>query len=143
MPGFGAAWTAAVPRAQTGNTAAQSDKLLAMNIVLGITGGIAAYKTPELVRRLRDRGADVQILHDSLNYGEENDAAIRAAGLEVRCRARRGDKSNKHNKFIVLTKNGKAQAAWTGPTNISAGGIFGHSNVAGSYLVLFLLELGF
>ena len=33
-----------------------------MNIVLGITGGIAAYKTPELVRRLRSRGADVQIV---------------------------------------------------------------------------------
>ena len=33
-----------------------------MNIVLGITGGIAAYKTPELVRRLLDRGADVQIV---------------------------------------------------------------------------------
>ena len=33
-----------------------------MNVVLGITGGIAAYKTPELVRRLRDRGADVQIV---------------------------------------------------------------------------------
>jgi len=33
-----------------------------VNIVLGITGGIAAYKTPELVRRLRERGADVQIV---------------------------------------------------------------------------------
>ncbi len=33
-----------------------------MNIVLGITGGIAAYKTPELVRRLKDRGADVQVV---------------------------------------------------------------------------------
>ncbi len=33
-----------------------------MNVVLGITGGIAAYKTPELVRRLLDRGADVQIV---------------------------------------------------------------------------------
>jgi phosphopantothenoylcysteine decarboxylase/phosphopantothenate--cysteine ligase len=33
-----------------------------MNIVLGITGGIAAYKTPELVRRLRERGGDVQIV---------------------------------------------------------------------------------
>ncbi len=32
------------------------------NIILGITGGIAAYKTPELVRRLRDRGAEVQIV---------------------------------------------------------------------------------
>lgn len=33
-----------------------------MNIVLGITGGIAAYKTPELVRRLRDAGADVRCI---------------------------------------------------------------------------------
>lgn len=33
-----------------------------MNIVLGISGGIAAYKTPDLVRRLKARGADVQIV---------------------------------------------------------------------------------
>ncbi len=33
-----------------------------VNVLLGITGGIAAYKTPELVRRLRERGADVQIV---------------------------------------------------------------------------------
>jgi phosphopantothenoylcysteine decarboxylase/phosphopantothenate--cysteine ligase len=32
------------------------------NVLLGISGGIAAYKTPELVRRLRERGADVQIV---------------------------------------------------------------------------------
>ena len=34
----------------------------AVNIVLGITGGIAAYKAPDLVRRLRERGAEVQIV---------------------------------------------------------------------------------
>ena len=33
-----------------------------MNVLLGISGGIAAYKTPDLVRRLRGRGADVQIV---------------------------------------------------------------------------------
>lgn len=33
-----------------------------MNVVLGISGGIAAYKTPDLVRRLRERGAEVQIV---------------------------------------------------------------------------------
>jgi phosphopantothenoylcysteine decarboxylase/phosphopantothenate--cysteine ligase len=33
-----------------------------MNVLLGITGGIAAYKTPELVRRLRGSGAEVQIV---------------------------------------------------------------------------------
>ena len=40
-------------------------KLAAMasqNIILGVSGGIAAYKTPELVRRLRDRGAAVQVV---------------------------------------------------------------------------------
>lgn len=31
-------------------------------IILGISGGIAAYKTPELVRRLKDRGAEVQVV---------------------------------------------------------------------------------
>jgi len=31
-------------------------------IVLGVTGGIAAYKTPELVRRLKDHGADVRVV---------------------------------------------------------------------------------
>ena len=33
-----------------------------VNIVLGITGGIAAYKAPDLVRRLRERNAEVQIV---------------------------------------------------------------------------------
>jgi phosphopantothenoylcysteine decarboxylase/phosphopantothenate--cysteine ligase len=32
------------------------------NIVLGITGGIAAYKTPELVRRLKDHGANIRVV---------------------------------------------------------------------------------
>lgn len=32
------------------------------NIVLGITGGIAAYKMPELVRRLTEQGANVRVV---------------------------------------------------------------------------------
>ena len=31
-------------------------------IVLGVSGGIAAYKAPDLVRRLRERGAEVQVV---------------------------------------------------------------------------------
>ena len=31
-------------------------------IVLGISGGIAAYKTPDLVRRLKEQGADVRVV---------------------------------------------------------------------------------
>ncbi len=31
-------------------------------ILVGITGGIAAYKSPDLVRRLKERGADVRVV---------------------------------------------------------------------------------
>ncbi|HEY6138839.1 MAG TPA: bifunctional phosphopantothenoylcysteine decarboxylase/phosphopantothenate--cysteine ligase CoaBC [Thermoanaerobaculia bacterium] len=33
-----------------------------MRVVLGVSGGIAAYKTPDLVRRLRDVGAEVRVV---------------------------------------------------------------------------------
>lgn len=36
--------------------------LLNRNLLLILTGGIAAYKTPELVRRLRDRGVNVRVV---------------------------------------------------------------------------------
>jgi phosphopantothenoylcysteine decarboxylase/phosphopantothenate--cysteine ligase len=31
-------------------------------ILLGVTGGIAAYKSPDLVRRLQEQGAQVQVV---------------------------------------------------------------------------------
>ncbi|MBB6092553.1 phosphopantothenoylcysteine decarboxylase/phosphopantothenate--cysteine ligase [Povalibacter uvarum] len=34
----------------------------ARKILLGVTGGIAAYKSPDLVRRLAERGAEVQVV---------------------------------------------------------------------------------
>ncbi|MGJ8692068.1 MAG: bifunctional phosphopantothenoylcysteine decarboxylase/phosphopantothenate--cysteine ligase CoaBC [Thalassotalea sp.] len=37
-------------------------KLQGKKILLGLTGGIAAYKAPELVRRLKDQGADVRVV---------------------------------------------------------------------------------
>ncbi|MGP1924159.1 MAG: bifunctional phosphopantothenoylcysteine decarboxylase/phosphopantothenate--cysteine ligase CoaBC [Arsenophonus sp. NEOnobi-MAG3] len=37
-------------------------ELIGKHIVLGVSGGIAAYKTPELVRRLRDHGAIVRVV---------------------------------------------------------------------------------
>ena len=35
-----------------------------------------------------------------------------------------------HNKFFVLTKDNKPIAVWTGSTNLTENGIFGHSNCA-------------
>jgi len=36
--------------------------MLGKKVVLGVTGGIAVYKAPELVRRLIDHGAEVQVV---------------------------------------------------------------------------------
>jgi phosphopantothenoylcysteine decarboxylase/phosphopantothenate--cysteine ligase len=56
-----------------------------MNIVLGISGGIAAYKTPELVRRLRERGADVQIVMTSSAAEFVTETALQAvSGRPIR-----------------------------------------------------------
>jgi phosphopantothenoylcysteine decarboxylase/phosphopantothenate--cysteine ligase len=46
----------------TESSAADVPPLTGRNILLGISGGIAAYKTPLLVRRLRDAGADIQVV---------------------------------------------------------------------------------
>ena len=38
---------------------------VARKILLGVSGGIAAYKSPDLVRRLRERGAEVRVVMTS------------------------------------------------------------------------------
>ena len=61
------------------------DKLSLMNIVLGITGGIAAYKAPDLVRRLRERGGDVQIVMTRSAEEFVTDTALQAvSGRPIR-----------------------------------------------------------
>jgi phosphopantothenoylcysteine decarboxylase/phosphopantothenate--cysteine ligase len=56
-----------------------------MKIILGVTGGIAAYKTPELVRRLRDRGAMVQVVMTRAAHEFTTETALQAvSGRPVR-----------------------------------------------------------
>jgi phosphopantothenoylcysteine decarboxylase/phosphopantothenate--cysteine ligase len=50
-----------VPDVGDGDNAVMSDKRPS-RILLGVTGGIAAYKSPDLVRRLRERGAEVRVV---------------------------------------------------------------------------------
>ncbi|HZP35402.1 MAG TPA: phospholipase D-like domain-containing protein [Methylomirabilota bacterium] len=76
-----------------------------------------------------DRRVDVKVLYDDPTYGEANRAMIERVGLGRVCAPRRVGGDQKHNKFIVLLKEGRAVEVWTGSTNISDGGIFGHSNV--------------
>jgi hypothetical protein len=77
-------------------------------------------------------GADVKIVYDAVNTKTGprtmNQAAIATAGLGDHVIPRTRAKIS-HNKFIVLLRNGKPQAVWTGSTNFTDGGIYGHSNV--------------
>ena len=53
------------PRAGRGSADAEpvnGEALAGRRIIVGVSGGIAAYKSPILVRRLRDSGAEVQVV---------------------------------------------------------------------------------
>ena len=78
---------------------------------------------------IEDRNVDVKILYDEPNYGNENRKMINHCGLSRVCAPRKSGGAQKHNKFIVLLKDDHPVEVWTGSTNISDGGIFGHSNV--------------
>ena len=51
-----------------------------MNVALGVGGGIAAYKAAELTRRLRDAGADVQVVltANAARFATSNDSSVQA-----------------------------------------------------------------
>ena len=79
-----------------------------------------------------EAGADVKIVYDAeSSYKLENEATIMAAGLDEYGAGvpRTVSEGIRHNKFIVLMDGDEPVAVWTGSTNISAGGVFGHSNV--------------
>jgi phosphopantothenoylcysteine decarboxylase/phosphopantothenate--cysteine ligase len=55
-------------------------------ILLGVTGGIAAYKSPELVRRLIERGAEVQVVMTDAAQKFITPTSFQAvSGRPVRC----------------------------------------------------------
>jgi phosphatidylserine/phosphatidylglycerophosphate/cardiolipin synthase-like enzyme len=74
-------------------------------------------------------GADVDIRYEAQSYKTHNEAMIAEAGIGGISTPQRSRGGIRHNKFIVLIHRGSPIAVWTGSTNISAGGIFGHSNV--------------
>ncbi len=98
---------------------------------------VAAYQFTyapvlEALKKAKADGADVRIVYDARKdeVAVPNDAAIQAAGIAVLCTPRKENPSYiAHNKFIVLLRNGVPQAVWTGSTNFTRGGIFGHSDV--------------
>ncbi|MBI3866033.1 MAG: hypothetical protein HY290_29500 [Planctomycetia bacterium] len=76
-----------------------------------------------------DAGADVAIRYEAKSYKADNEAMIADARIKRLCKPQKSRTGIRHNKFIVLIHKDKPVAVWTGSTNISAGGIFGHSNV--------------
>jgi phosphatidylserine/phosphatidylglycerophosphate/cardiolipin synthase-like enzyme len=99
---------------------------------------IAAYefnynKFVEMLKDVLDTGVDIQIVYDARqdNPKLDNRAAVAAAGLGPACSERTRPKSYiSHNKFIVKLEDGQPKSVWTGSTNFSEGGIYGHSNAA-------------
>jgi phosphatidylserine/phosphatidylglycerophosphate/cardiolipin synthase-like enzyme len=77
----------------------------------------------------RRAGADVAVCYEAQSYKDENEAMIGNARIKGICKPQKSRAGIRHNKFIVLIHKNTPTAVWTGSTNISAGGIFGHSNV--------------
>jgi phosphatidylserine/phosphatidylglycerophosphate/cardiolipin synthase-like enzyme len=80
------------------------------------------------VRAAHQRGADVHVIFDDMGPGAKNEAAIASAKLKALCRGRVRGKLM-HDKFFVLSEHGTPKAVWTGSTNLTENGIFGHANV--------------
>ena len=82
--------------------------------------------------KVAEAGADVKIVFDDESaYKEGNRSIIHEARLDHMKAVipRTVTDGIRHNKFIILIKDNEPKAVWTGSTNISDGGIFGHSNV--------------
>jgi phosphatidylserine/phosphatidylglycerophosphate/cardiolipin synthase-like enzyme len=77
----------------------------------------------------KNAGADVDIRYEASSYKDHNEEMIAEAKIKQICKPQKARDGIRHNKFIVLIHNEDPIAVWTGSTNISAGGIFGHSNV--------------
>lgn len=102
----------------------------------GLHGAVYELQWPgalESIKAAKRTGASVKVLYDAIPGGKgpaaKNAAAIRAAGISALCLKRTSGRLM-HNKFFVLTKNQAPIAVWTGSTNLTENGIFGHSNCA-------------
>jgi phosphatidylserine/phosphatidylglycerophosphate/cardiolipin synthase-like enzyme len=78
----------------------------------------------------KTRGATVKILYDGDTQREANERALEGSGIVSLTKARTRSGQFAHNKFLVLRQDDVSREVWTGSTNLSQNGIFGHSNNA-------------
>jgi hypothetical protein len=79
----------------------------------------------------RKRGVKLKLIYGAPHGKPEttkNEDALKAAGLKSVSIPRTNAKIA-HNKFIVLTRNARPLAVWTGSTNLSRNAIYGQLNV--------------
>src|SRR5919199_1702839 len=88
------------------------------------------FHWPEVLESFREakrRGAGVHVVYDAMGQKKNNEDAIAETRIKSLCTPRTNGKIM-HNKFIVLSHKGQPIAVWTGSTNLSDNGIFGHMN---------------
>ena len=84
----------------------------------------------DALKAARTRGVAIKILYDGDTQREANETALEHMDLDDLVQARTRSGGFAHNKFLVLRRGGVSQEVWTGSTNLSENGIFGHSNNA-------------
>jgi phospholipase D-like protein len=82
------------------------------------------------IKAAKQRGAKVKVLYDGDSQLAGNKKALQGSGITSLTKARTKSGQFAHNKFLILRRNGVSQEVWTGSTNLSENGIFGHSNNA-------------
>lgn len=94
-------------------------------------GAVYEFEQPEVLAAVAQAKKDkskVRIVYDANGAKHDNEAAITKANIKGICTPRTKAKIA-HNKFFVLAKNGQPQQVWTGSTNLTKNGIYGHSNL--------------
>lgn len=84
----------------------------------------------EALKAAKARGTSIKILYDGDTQRESNEEKLTGSGIKSLTKARTRSGQFAHNKFLVWRQAGASAAVWTGSTNLSENGIFGHSNNA-------------
>ena len=83
----------------------------------------------DALKAAKARGVQVEIVYSGKpDQKVSNEREIKKAGLMDVAIKRDYQVAQPHNKFMLLIDNGKPTQVWTGSTNITIRGIFGHSN---------------
>jgi phosphatidylserine/phosphatidylglycerophosphate/cardiolipin synthase-like enzyme len=101
----------------------------------GLYVAIYEFRLPALLNALRDssdRGCAVAVLFDDIENRDDypardNKEQIAAAKIVRLCKGIANGKIM-HNKFMILTKNNRPIAVWTGSTNFSESAVYGQLN---------------